>query len=330
MAADHRGTGQAAARPDRRRHDGLQGGADRDRRRPRGGHRLAAQEGPGGRRQEGRPGRRPRACRRPARRRRGAWSRSTPRPTSSPATRTSRSSCGAIAELALDAGGDLERLLQANVPASGRTVADEITQTIAVIGENIDLRRTAAVEVDQGVVGCYVHAALAPGLGKIGVLVGLHSAGDPEQLAALGRQLAMHVAAARPAGGQRRPARPGAGRSASARSTPTRRAPAASPTTSSTRSSTGRMRKYLRGGRAARAAVRDRPRSQGQGRDRAAGEDARQPGRGHRLRPLRAGRGPGDEAAPTWPTRSRSWPALRPARTLRQRRRIVATPLTMT
>jgi elongation factor Ts len=103
-----------------------------------------------------------------------------------------------IAELAPDARGDLDRLLQAKVPASGRAVADEITQTIAVIGENITLRRTAVVEVDQGVVGSYVHAALAPGLGRIGVLVGMHSAGDPEQLAALGRQIAMHVAAARP------------------------------------------------------------------------------------------------------------------------------------
>ncbi|MGH6915875.1 MAG: translation elongation factor Ts, partial [Geminicoccales bacterium] len=103
-----------------------------------------------------------------------------------------------IAELAPDARGDLDRLLQAKVPASGRSVADEITQAIAVIGENINLRRTALVEVDQGVVGSYVHAALVPGLGRIGVLVGLHSAGDPEQLSALGRQLAMHVAAARP------------------------------------------------------------------------------------------------------------------------------------
>jgi elongation factor Ts len=67
-----------------------------------------------------------------------------------------------------------------------------------VIGENINLRRSAALEVGQGVVGSYVHGALAPGLGTIGVLVGLHSSGDPERLAALGKQLAMHVAAARP------------------------------------------------------------------------------------------------------------------------------------
>jgi elongation factor Ts len=103
-----------------------------------------------------------------------------------------------VARLALEVGDDLERLKAASVPASGRTVADEITQAIAVIGENINLRRAAAVEVGEGAIGAYVHGALAPGLGTIGVLVGLQSAGDPERLAALGKQLAMHVAAARP------------------------------------------------------------------------------------------------------------------------------------
>jgi len=103
-----------------------------------------------------------------------------------------------IAELAVAAGGDLDRLLQATVPASGRSVADEITQNIAVIGENLSLRRAAALEVGDGVIGSYMHGALAPGLGKIGVLVGLQSAGDPEQLATLGKQLAMHIAAAKP------------------------------------------------------------------------------------------------------------------------------------
>ena len=103
-----------------------------------------------------------------------------------------------IAQLALEIGGDRGRLMQATVPGSGRSVADEITQAIAVIGENINLRRSAAVEVDAGVIGAYVHGALAPGLGTIGVLVGLHSSGDPERLVALGKQLAMHVAAAKP------------------------------------------------------------------------------------------------------------------------------------
>ena len=103
-----------------------------------------------------------------------------------------------IAQLALEIGGDRERLIQATVPGSGRSVADEITQAVAVIGENINLRRSAAIEVDAGVVGAYVHGVLAPGLGTIGVLVGLHSSGDPERLAGLGKQLAMHVAAAKP------------------------------------------------------------------------------------------------------------------------------------
>ena len=102
-----------------------------------------------------------------------------------------------IADLALTTG-HLDRLLQATVPSSARAVADEIAQTIAVIGENMSLRRVAAVEVGEGVVGSYVHAALAPGLGKIGVLVGLQSAGDPDQVGALGKQLAMHIAAAKP------------------------------------------------------------------------------------------------------------------------------------
>ena len=103
-----------------------------------------------------------------------------------------------IAQLALEIGGDRDRLLQATVPGTGRSVAEEITQAIAVIGENITLRRTAAITVDEGVVGSYVHGALAPGLGKIGVLIGLRSTGEAEQLAALGKQLAMHIAAAKP------------------------------------------------------------------------------------------------------------------------------------
>jgi elongation factor Ts len=103
-----------------------------------------------------------------------------------------------IAALAPAAAGDLDRLLASTLPASGQSVADRITQTVATIGENINLRRTAALEVGEGVIGSYVHAALAPGLGKIGVLVGLQSAGDPEQLVAIGRQLAMHIAASRP------------------------------------------------------------------------------------------------------------------------------------
>jgi elongation factor Ts len=104
----------------------------------------------------------------------------------------------AVAQLALEVGGDRDRLLQATMPGTGRSVADEIARAIAVIGENITLRRSAALEVGEGAIGSYVHGALAPGLGTIGVLVGLQSSGDPERLAALGKQLAMHVAAAKP------------------------------------------------------------------------------------------------------------------------------------
>jgi elongation factor Ts len=103
-----------------------------------------------------------------------------------------------IADLAPEAAGSAERLQAMALPGSGRTVADEITQAIATIGENISFRRTAALAVDQGVVASYVHGQLAPGLGKIGVLVGLKSAGDTDELEALGRQIAMHVAAAKP------------------------------------------------------------------------------------------------------------------------------------
>ena len=102
-----------------------------------------------------------------------------------------------VAELALDAGGDLKALGAAAYPGGG-TVGEALTGMIGKIGENMSLRRTAALEVSQGVVGAYVHNQAAPGLGKIGVLVALESAGDADKLAAFGKQLAMHVAAAAP------------------------------------------------------------------------------------------------------------------------------------
>lgn len=104
----------------------------------------------------------------------------------------------AIAAVAPEAGGDVERLRGTALPGSGQSVGEAISDAVARIGENITLRRTDVVTVEAGAVGAYVHSALGPGLGKIGVLVGLQSAGDPEQLVALGKQLAMHVAAARP------------------------------------------------------------------------------------------------------------------------------------
>ena len=102
-----------------------------------------------------------------------------------------------VATLALDADGDLEALGAAADPGGG-TVSEALTEMIAKIGENMSLRRTGALRVSQGVVAAYVHNQAAPGLGKIGVLVALESAGDGAKLAAFGRQLAMHIAAAAP------------------------------------------------------------------------------------------------------------------------------------
>jgi elongation factor Ts len=103
-----------------------------------------------------------------------------------------------VAGLAVAGSGDVEALRQAQYPGTGRTVEAELTELVARIGENLVLRRSQRLAVGQGHVASYVHNSLAPGLGKIGVLVALESDADGEALAALGRQLAMHVAAANP------------------------------------------------------------------------------------------------------------------------------------
>ncbi len=102
-----------------------------------------------------------------------------------------------VARLALASAGDVEALGAAPFPGGG-TVAEALTDSIAKIGENQSLRRTAVVEVKEGAVVSYVHNAVAPGLGKIGVLVALESAAPADTLQALGKQLAMHIAAANP------------------------------------------------------------------------------------------------------------------------------------
>jgi len=102
-----------------------------------------------------------------------------------------------VATLALDTGSDVEALKSANWPAGG-TVEEKLTANIATIGENQSLRRAALLEVGDGVVVSYVHNSVSPGLGKIGVLVALESTGDKSALEALGKQLAMHIAAANP------------------------------------------------------------------------------------------------------------------------------------
>lgn len=103
----------------------------------------------------------------------------------------------AVTELALTSGSSVDALLDAGYP-SGGSVRDVLTSNIATIGENQSVRRVEVVEVSQGVVASYVHNAAGEGLGKIGVLVALESAAPADQLAALGKQLAMHIAAANP------------------------------------------------------------------------------------------------------------------------------------
>ena len=103
-----------------------------------------------------------------------------------------------LADIALGVN-DLDALKAANFPGAGHTVEEELTQKIATIGENMSLRRMQKVSVDAGLVVSYIHNAVADGLGRIGVLVGLSSAADEASLADLGKQLAMHIAATSPA-----------------------------------------------------------------------------------------------------------------------------------
>ena len=103
-----------------------------------------------------------------------------------------------LAALALDAG-DLDALNAMDYPETGRNVADELTQKIATIGENMTLRRMEKVTVGEGAVVPYIHNAAADGLGRIGVLVGLQSSASADVLNGLGKQLAMHIAATSPA-----------------------------------------------------------------------------------------------------------------------------------
>ncbi|HVX35452.1 MAG TPA: translation elongation factor Ts, partial [Hyphomicrobium sp.] len=96
------------------------------------------------------------------------------------------------------AKGDLKALLAAAYPGSKNTVETQLQEAVATIGENMSLRRTSAIAVKEGVVADYIHSRVADGLGKIGVLVALESAGDEPTLFEIGRMLAMHVAAASP------------------------------------------------------------------------------------------------------------------------------------
>jgi elongation factor Ts len=104
----------------------------------------------------------------------------------------------AVAEIALKTGDDLDAINAAPFGDSGRTVADQLTHLVATIGENMTIRRAKVLTVSQGVVATYVHSALKPGLGKIGVLAAIEGPGEFATLETLGRQVGMHVAATRP------------------------------------------------------------------------------------------------------------------------------------
>lgn len=103
-----------------------------------------------------------------------------------------------IAKAALDAGSDVDNIKASTCPTTGKKVDDVITESISTIGENMNLRRAAVLEVEQGVVATYMHNQVIPGLGKIGVLLGLESTGDKTKLEELGKQICMHIAAASP------------------------------------------------------------------------------------------------------------------------------------
>jgi elongation factor Ts len=103
-----------------------------------------------------------------------------------------------VAGLVLSVGDDVEKLKAATYPGTGHSVNEELTRMIATIGENMTIRRAKRLEVNEGAVATYTHNAVKPGLGKIGVLVALEGKSEIDALEMLGRQIGMHVAAARP------------------------------------------------------------------------------------------------------------------------------------
>jgi elongation factor Ts len=103
-----------------------------------------------------------------------------------------------VADIALEIGDDLDAINAASFAPGGRSVAEQLTHLVATIGENMTIRRAKVLSVSQGVVASYMHQALKPGLGKIGVLAAVEGPGELAALELLGRQVGMHVAASRP------------------------------------------------------------------------------------------------------------------------------------
>jgi elongation factor Ts len=102
------------------------------------------------------------------------------------------------AKVALNTDGTVAALEAAHLPGGKKSLKDTLSELIGTIGENMTLRRVSKVTVTDGVIASYVHSATAEGLGRIGVLVALESKGDVDKLSALGRGIAMHVAAMNP------------------------------------------------------------------------------------------------------------------------------------
>jgi elongation factor Ts len=103
-----------------------------------------------------------------------------------------------VAKAALAVGEDLEAIKAAEYPGAGRSIGEQLTQLIATIGENLTIRRARVLAAPDGVVVSYVHQTLKPGLGRIGVLIAIAGGGEIGALELIGRQVGMHVAAARP------------------------------------------------------------------------------------------------------------------------------------
>ncbi len=103
-----------------------------------------------------------------------------------------------IVKVAASVGGDHDKLKAAEFPGAGKSVEDHVTEMVGTIGENMSVRRSATLSVGEGVVASYIHNSVAPGLGKIAVLVALETTGDGDAAKAFGQQVAMHIAAINP------------------------------------------------------------------------------------------------------------------------------------
>lgn len=103
-----------------------------------------------------------------------------------------------IVNVAAGVGGDYDKLKAADFPGAGKSVQDHVTEMVGTIGENMSVRRSASLSVGEGAVASYIHNSVAPGLGKIAVLVALETTGDADAAKAFGHQVAMHIAAINP------------------------------------------------------------------------------------------------------------------------------------